>query len=106
LIAKDKNEMISSDPPRSYSEEYFRKRNVKHVLHTPTQLLTDRGAYLNFLEQQLERVSSACLTVQSYEDRFADFESLIKALEQRASANVKLIGLAQQCTEVSTNLIY
>jgi hypothetical protein len=98
--------MIASDPPHSYSEEYFRKKNLKKTLTTPTQLLTDRGAYLNYLEQQLERVSSACLTVHSYDERLVDFETLIKALEQRASANVKLIGLAQQCTEVSNSGVH
>lgn len=30
------------------------------------KLLTDRGAYMSFLEVQLERVSSAVLTMQAH----------------------------------------
>jgi len=34
--------------------------------------MTDRNAYIAFLEAQLERVSSACMEVQSYNDKIAD----------------------------------
>jgi hypothetical protein len=34
-----------------------------------SRLKTDRSAYLSFLEIQLERVSSACLTVQGFHER-------------------------------------
>jgi hypothetical protein len=32
-------------------------------------MMTDRNAYMSFLEVQLERVSSACLTVQGFSER-------------------------------------
>eukprot|EP01040_Poterioochromonas_malhamensis_P015406 gene15406-17239_t len=85
--------------PRSYYDEYMRKKGSQRILQDPASLLTDRGAYVNFLEVQLERVSAACLTAQTYEDRFNDVNVMIKALEQRCASNVKLIALAQQCTE-------
>lgn len=96
--------MLSSGP-RSYYDEYMRKKGSQRILQDPTSLLTDRGAYVNFLEVQLERVSAACLTAQSYEDRFNDLQEMIKSLEQRCAANVKLISLAQQCTEVISELV-
>lgn len=97
------SEMLPSGP-RSYYDEYMRKKGSQRILQDPASLLTDRGAYVNFLEVQLERVSAACLTAQTYEDRFNDVNVMIKALEQRCASNVKLIALAQQCTEVSEEL--
>lgn len=85
--------------PRSYYDDYLRKKSTTRVVEDPTALLTDRNAYVNFLEVQLERVSAACLAVQSSEQRFNDLTGMIQTLEQRCTANIKLIGLAQQCTE-------
>lgn len=85
--------------PRSYYDDYLRKKSTTRVVEDPTALLTDRNAYVNFLEVQLERVSAACLAVQSSEQRFSDLTGMIQTLEQRCTANIKLIGLAQQCTE-------
>jgi len=31
--------------------------------------MTDRNAYMTFLEVQLEKVSAACLTVQGFSER-------------------------------------
>jgi hypothetical protein len=97
--------MLNSGP-RSYYDEYVRKKGANRIISDPTSLMTDRGAYVNFLEVQLERVSAACLTAQSYEDRFNDMQTMIKTLEQRCGSNVKLIALAQQCTEVYFFLFY
>lgn len=85
--------------PKSYYDEYLRKKGTNKTLSDPPSLLTDRGAYVNFLEVQLERVSAACLSVQSYEDRFQDQHGMVHALEQRCSSMTKLLSLAQQCTE-------
>jgi hypothetical protein len=107
--------MITPDAgDSSYYGDYLRKRGTSNVntagrsvpgipalTHSAPSLMTDRGAYLNFLESQLERVTSACLTVQSVENRFDDMHSLLRVSEQRVLANSKLLALAQQCTEVS-----
>ena len=90
-----------SNSGASYYDDYTRKKGSIRTLTDPPSLLTDRGAYVNFLEVQLERVSAACLGVQSYDDRFNDMQGLIVALEQRCASTTKLVGLAQQCTEVS-----
>ena len=82
---------------RSYYDEYIRKKGTARTLNDPPSLLTDRGAYMNFLEVQLERVSAACLSVNSYEERFTDMQSLIVNLEQKSQTTNKLIGLNQTC---------
>ena len=72
----------------------------KHLsLADPPSMLTDRGAYCNFLEVQLERVSAVCLTVTSYDERFNDMQSLIVNLEEKLQLNTKLLGLNQKCTD-------
>lgn len=91
--------MLGSGTSNSYYDEYMRKKGTDRVLHDPPALLTDRGAYVNFLEVQLERVSAACLGVQAYEQRFNDMQALIVALEQRCGTTTRMLGLSQQCTE-------
>ena len=85
--------------PKSYYDDYVRKQGTGRTLNDPPSLLTDRGAYVNFLEVQLERVSAACLGVNAYDQRFNDMQALIVSLEQRCAATTRLVGLAQQCTE-------
>ena len=86
--------------PKSYYDDYLRKQGTGRTLADPPSLLTDRGAYVNFLEVQLERVSAACLGVQSYDQRFNDMQGLIVSLEQRCGQTTRLLALSQQCIEV------
>jgi hypothetical protein len=91
--------MLYSGQKSSYADEYQRKKESSRSLQNPPALLTDRAAYVNFLEVQLERVSTACLTVQSYDDKFTDMQNLFVNLEARCNTTTKLISLAQQCSE-------
>jgi hypothetical protein len=84
---------------KSYYDDYLRKKDTSRTLHDPPSLLTDRGAYVNFLEVQLERVSAACLGVQGYDQRFNDMQEQIISLEQKHSSTTRLLALNQQCTE-------
>ena len=49
-----------------------------------SKLLTDRTAYLSFLETQLERVSTACLTVQGVTERFSETQGQLDAADEKA----------------------
>ena len=91
--------MLTSGP-KSYYDDYVRKKDSERALTKPPALLTDRNAYINFLEVQLERVSAACFAVQSYENRFNDMQGLIVSLDERCNNTTRLISLAEQCTEV------
>lgn len=61
-------EMLQPDSRghRSYFEAFARRRNITPDVVQRESLLTDRAAYLNFLEVQLERVSAACLAAQDF----------------------------------------
>ena len=61
----------------SYYDGYVRKNDTNRTLNDPPSLLTDRGAYVNYLEVQLERISAALLGVQAYDQRFCDMQSLL-----------------------------
>ena len=84
----------------AYYDEYIRKGGARNgSLHDPPSLLTDRGAYVNFLEVQLERVSAACLSVSGYDDRFNDMQRLIVNLEEKIQLNTQMLGLNQKHSE-------
>ena len=88
---------------KSYYDDFVRKKDMSQTLHDPPSLLTDRGAYMNFLEVQLERVSAACLGVQAYDDRFNDMQNLIVSLDKKCASTARLVSIAQQCTEQLRN---
>lgn len=85
---------------KSYYDDYVRKQGHLKAANDPSSLQNDRGAYVNFLEVQLERVSAACLGVQSYDQRFNDMQGLLVALEQKCAQTTRLLALSQQCIEV------
>lgn len=68
---------------RSYYEAFARRRNLTPDVLARDNLLTDRGAYLNFLEVQLERVSAACLATQDLGARIERFAAQTSAVEDK-----------------------
>lgn len=51
----------------SYYEDFRRTKGVPiSEPGDPKRLLTDRSAYISYLEVQLERVSAACLTANGF----------------------------------------
>ena len=85
---------------KSYYDDYIRKQGIGKTTSDPLSLQGDRGAYINFLEVQLERVSAACLGVQAYDQRLNDMQGLLVALEQKCGQTTRLLALSQQCIEV------
>lgn len=68
-------------------------------LPSPDRLLTDRGSYIAYLESQLERVSAACLTVQSFDERLEQAVSAVRCLEEKTLNLARLVSVAQQYAE-------
>ena len=77
----------------SYAEQYKRMRGVNTEDLAKQNLMTDRSAYLTFLETQLQRVSASCLTVVSFQDRMLDVESQTIDMEQRLSNGLRRLKL-------------
>ncbi|KAJ0403070.1 hypothetical protein P43SY_009137 [Pythium insidiosum] len=85
----------------SYYEEYMRSNALrKHGSdRSAKQLLTDRNAYISFLEVQLERVSAACLSAQTVERRLSELEAAQIANDQKLSSLSKVFRLNQEYME-------
>ena len=92
-------ETMLSSGPKSYYDEYVRKKDTERAFAKPPALLTDRNAYINFLEIQLERVSAACFAVNGHETRFNDMQGLVVSLDEKLNATSRMISVAQQSTE-------
>lgn len=88
----------------SYYEEYMRSNALlKHGHEKNTKkLLTDRNAYISFLEVQLERVSAACLTTQSFDKRLVELESAQSVQDQKLGSLSKVFRLNQEYIEQTT----
>lgn len=75
----------NSQGHRSYFEAFQRKNNVAVDVLRRENALTDRSAYLNFLEIQLERVSAACLASQDFDSRIDEFTAKSIAAEEKVN---------------------
>ncbi len=76
----------------SYYEQYKRTKNVTVEALQGERLLTDRAAYISFLEVQLERVSAACLTTQGFSEH-------IENLHEKQITVAKAVKLSQSYVE-------
>jgi hypothetical protein len=69
------------------------------LLAAPDRLLTDRTSYIAYLESSLERVSAACLTVQSFDERLEQAVGCIRGLEEKLLNMARLVRCTQQFAE-------
>mmetsp|Transcript_9986 Transcript_9986/g.19599 ORF Transcript_9986/g.19599 Transcript_9986/m.19599 type:complete len:715 (-) Transcript_9986:68-2212(-) len=79
----------------SYYEEYRRSKAREKSPLEDERLLTDRAAYLSFLEVQLERVSSACLVSQSFGDRIEEVQASVLSFEERINNLARAVKLTE-----------
>ncbi|ETW05162.1 hypothetical protein, variant 2 [Aphanomyces invadans] len=88
----------------SYFQEFMRSKALakastgKQAVEETKKLLTDRGAYISFLEIQLERVSAACLHTKSLETQIHDMHVQIEATDAKVATVAKLLKMHQQHT--------
>jgi hypothetical protein len=68
-------------------------RGVKQGDLEAQRLLTDRSAYLSFLESQLERVSATCLTVVGFQSRLESLQSQVVGIEAAQANNARRIEI-------------
>ena len=94
----------------SYYEEYMRsKAYVRSGNDETKRLLTDRNAYISYLEIQLERVSAACLNSDAMEKKFNTLSSNVREMEDKLN-NVSRVSklthsFADEETGKNTNKI-
>ena len=76
--------------PNRYSDIHAKRQEP--VPLDSKRLLTDRSAYISFLEVQLERVTTSCLTMQGFADRIEQLQA------QVTTADEKMANLSRQLT--------
>lgn len=79
----------------SYYGSYIRNKNQKPNDHEMQRLMTDRAAYLSYLEVQLERVSAACLVSQGFSERIEQQQGQIHNIEEKIINLAKMIRLSK-----------
>mmetsp|Transcript_25781 Transcript_25781/g.41688 ORF Transcript_25781/g.41688 Transcript_25781/m.41688 type:complete len:646 (+) Transcript_25781:450-2387(+) len=85
----------------SYYEEYRRSKGKDGSGKLEDErLLTDRAAYITFLEVQLERVSSACLTSQSFSDRIEGIQASVLNSEEKINNISRGLNLIESSSKV------
>jgi hypothetical protein len=66
---------------------------------TADRLLTDRSAYIAYLEAQLQRVSAACQASQSFEGRVDALERGIRRLEEEFGGMASRVAASESNSE-------
>ena len=69
------------------------------------RLLTDRSAYLSFLEVQLERVSAACMTSQAFSSRIDQMQQQVDSVQAKVYSVARLAQLTQKYSEKTNTSI-
>ena len=79
-----------SSTKASYLDAYKRARGVTYDDLRQQKLLTDRGAYMTFLEEKVTRLTASLMTVQGFDERIESFQSQVNVMEDKI-ANVARI---------------
>ena len=80
------------------SKEAVEKSGIKGGLDG-AKLLTDRTAYLSFLESQLERVSAACLSVQGLQEAHSSTSEEVEGALEKVVNLTRVVRLTQELQE-------
>ena len=91
----------------SYLKEYVRRQSVSSERAggaRPSEahsgrLLTDRGEYISFLESQLDAVTQACLTAQSFDERLTSLGAATCTLDEKLLNLARLVKCSQSVAE-------
>jgi len=86
--------MLTNDSG-SYYEGFRRSKGRGRSKVEEERLLTDRSAYLSFLEVQLERVSAACLTSESFSSRLEELQGTVVTFDEKINNLVRSLRLVE-----------
>eukprot|EP01083_Nonionella_stella_P161117 527346_1 len=72
---------------------------------TTNALLTDRSAYISFLEIQLERVTASVMTVQGFSERIKELQDQYVGLEERVQSLARALKVSQSMGEQNERIV-
>jgi len=84
--------------------KYLDKYSKRHKSPTPEKqdfhkMMTDRQAYISYLEVQLERVTQACLQSQGFNERIEQIQTQLNTAEEKILNITRLVKLQQNYSE-------
>lgn len=84
----------------SYFEDFLRKKGITAPIHLERdKLISDRAAYISYLESTIERLAFACMTVEDADSRMAAQDMQISALQSSVESLTAMITGAQSYSE-------
>eukprot|EP01083_Nonionella_stella_P275160 934420_1 len=102
--------MMSVHSKDSYYEEFKRHFSNEGKKKSPKKsttnaLLTDRSAYISFLEIQLERVTASVMTVQGFSERIKELQDQYVGLEERVQSLARALKVSQSMGEQNERIV-
>eukprot|EP01028_Stygiella_incarcerata_P007163 TRINITY_DN293_c0_g2_i1.p1 TRINITY_DN293_c0_g2~~TRINITY_DN293_c0_g2_i1.p1 ORF type:complete len:740 (-),score=287.72 TRINITY_DN293_c0_g2_i1:1650-3869(-) len=90
------------------TDEFLKKKERSEVATSGVvtrgdsqRLLTDRNAYITYLEVQLEKVTAANLTVQAYKERLDELQNVTTGVEEKMDGLVRIVRQSQTLVDDS-----
>lgn len=80
---------------KSYIDRFSRSKSLKREASFESKLSTDKEAYTQFLEVQLERISQAIVQVDSFNDKIDAVSMQVNNIEEKLNNSNKLVKLLQ-----------
>jgi len=88
-----------SNRTSTYTAQHVLKKNKAAPPYNPDQMLTDRAAYITYLESQLDNVSSACLTASTFNERIEQNATSSALMEEKLLNVARLVKCTQTFSE-------
>jgi len=85
--------------------EIYSKKNIEdysnNLKFSSIPKMQDSNAYISFLETQLDKVSSFCLTIESFNSKLEDINLNIKGMEDRFANLSRLNNIQQKQLDIN-----
>jgi len=88
---------------KSYIDRFARSKSTKRDTSADIKLNTDKEAYTQFLEIQLERISQAILHVDTFNDKLETVCAQVNSFEEKLNNSNKLVKLLQSFADGQVN---
>ena len=89
---------------KTYVDRFAKSKSVKKDSVSDLKLTTDKEAYTQFLEIQLERISQAILQLDSFNDKIEGICTQVNTNEEKLNNSNKLVKLLQSFADAQVIL--
>lgn len=90
---------------KSYLERFNKSKTSKRDVSADAKLSTEKETYVQFLEVQLERISSALVQIDAYNEKLETTNHQVSDMDDKISNMNKLVKLLQSFSEGQVRII-